>query len=216
MPARMTAAVWARGFKNALICGVGVLMGMGLITFAVSVISGQPIRYCINTAFGVFWTLIFSVFVLSWLYGKKTAGSVLLDCGPRPCRNLFLVNAVVFLLLGASGGHTCLAGKCDRFGIWGVLFGVTFSIYWIIMFFGRLQICERGIWQYACLLKWEKLQSYEWEGDTLNIQVKAKFLFLGKGVLPVPPEQKTAVDDLLRNMRQQFGSANGAVSGGSI
>ena len=204
MPVRMTSAAWRRGSKNALICLVRVVAFLGVLAFAISAIFQQTIRDSFGMAFCIFWILIFAVIVFSWLYGKNGSGSVLLECGPHPTRSLFLINAVLFLLMGAGGSFTFFANNFDKFGIAGALFGVTFSIYWVIMASGRLQIREHGIWQYWSLLKWQKIKSYQWEGETdstLMLQAKTKLPFLGRGALPVPIEHKDAIDELIKQYR---------------
>ena len=145
MTPRMTAAAWQRGSKNALICGIGVVAVLGALTLTISAMFQQSLRNSGAIAFGIFWALIFAAFILSWLLGKNTSGPVLLDCGPHPTRSLFLVNAVLFPLMGVGGGFAFFANEFDGFGIVGVLFGLTFSVYWVIMAFGRLQIRENGI-----------------------------------------------------------------------
>ena len=195
MPARMTFAVWSRGFKNMLICLMGVVAFVGGLAFAISAIFEQTRRESLTTAFWIFWILIFAVFVFGWLYGKNGGGAVLLDCGPHPARILFLICAVLIMFMAAGDSFF---GKS---GIVSTLVGITFAVYWAIMAFGRLQVREHGIWQYCGLLKWHKIQSYRWEGETaptLMLQTKTKFLFLGRGALPVPVEQKDAVDELLK------------------
>ena len=200
----MTYAAWRRGSKNALICLVGMVAFLGVLAFAISAIFQQTIRDSFGMAFCIFWILTFAVFVFGWLYGKNGSGSVLLDCGPHPTRSLFLINAVLFLLMGAGGSFAFVANNFDKFGIAGALFGVTFSIYWVIMASGRLQIREYGIWQYWGLLKWQKIKSYQWEGETdstLMLQAKTKLPFLGRGALPVPIEHKDAIDELIKQYR---------------
>ena len=91
--------------------------------------------------------------------------------------------------------------KFGKFDTVGILFGVTVSIYWVIMALGRLQIREHGIWQYCGLLKWNKLEGHHWEGTgdcTLMLRAKSKLPFLGKGALPVPAEHRSAVDELIK------------------
>ena len=93
------------------------------------------------------------------------------------------------------------ANEFDKFGIAGALFGLTFCVYWVIMAFGRLQIRQNGIWQFWSLLKWQKIDSYEWKGEsdsTLILQTKTKLPFLGRGALPVPLEHRDAVEDLMK------------------
>ena len=199
MPARMTAAAWRRGFKNALVCGVAVFAFLGMLTLAISSVFGQPIRSSFAIAFGICWVLIFGAFLFSWLYAKNASGSVVLDCGPHPAKLLFLVSALLFLLVGT--GFVSYPNMFGTFGTAGILFGVTVSIFWVIMAFGRLQIREHGIWQYCGLLKWDKLEGHHWEGTgdcTLMLRARSKLPFLGKGALPVPAEHKSAVDELIK------------------
>jgi hypothetical protein len=85
------------------------------------------------------------------------------------------------------------------FRVAGPMFGISFGAYWLIMASGRLQIRREGLWQYWGLLRWDKIESCRWSGDsTLIVQAKALLPFLGRGALPVPPEDKQAVDELLR------------------
>ena len=102
--------------------------------------------------------------------------------------------------MGVGGGFAFFANEFDKFGIAGALFVLTFSVYWVIMAFGRLQIRENGIWEFWSLLTWQKIESYEWKGEsdsTLMLQAKTKLAFLGRGALPVPIEHKEAVAELM-------------------
>jgi hypothetical protein len=187
--------------KNLVICGVGVYATIGLLACAVWAIFQQSALYSLAIAFVILLVGSLTAFLVSWLYGNLVSGSVLLDCGPHPTRMLFWVNAVLFLLGGAGGSLGMIAKPFGTFGIAGGMLAIAFSAYWVIMACGRLQICENGIWQYWALLKWDKLRSFEWEGDTLLLQTTARFPFLGRGALPVPPEQHAAFDELLATHR---------------
>ena len=205
MPAKMTSAAWGRGAKNALICLVVLVAFLGVLAFAISAVFQQSVGESWWMALATSWALVFAIFVFSWLYGKNRGGAVLLDCGSHPTRKLFLINAALFLLMGAGGSF---AFSVDSFGefriasaLFGFTFGFTFSIYFVIMASGRLQIREQGIWQYWGLLKWQNIKSYEWEGEadaTLMLQARTRLPFLGRGALPVPVEHKDAVDELIR------------------
>ena len=97
----------------------------------------------------------------------------------------------------------------DSVSIGIALFGITFSVYWVLIAFGRLQIVENGIWQYWSLLEWKKLESYEWRGDatpTLMLQTKTKLPFPGRGALPVLAVHKEAVSELLEKHVAQKGA----------
>jgi hypothetical protein len=80
--------------------------------------------------------------------------------------------------------------------------GICFGVYYLIMATGRLQIREGGLWTYWGLLRWEKIESLQWRGDsTLLLKAKSRLPFLGRGALPVPPEQKQAINELLQKYR---------------
>lgn len=198
MAKRLPTPVRRQGGRNALVCGVGVLGVWGLLALGIWGIFKQPLRDSFVLGFGVLWVLIFVAFIFGWLHAKSVAGSVLLDCGPHPTKSMFLFNAVIFLLLFGGGGFARLVQEFDSFGIAGVLFGISFSVYWLVMALGRLQIRDNGIWQYWGLLKWDKLQHYQWEGDSLLLQAKTRFPFLGRGALPVPAEHKRSIEEFLR------------------
>ena len=186
MPARMTTTAYAHGAKNALICGIGVLAFWLSIAGVISSVSVKPIRESYGTAFAILWGLIIVWFFADWIYGRQTGGQVVLDCGPHPMRKLFLINAVNFLFLGALG-------------IAAPVFGISFALYWVIMATGRLQMRETGIWQYWGLLRWSKIDTYSWANDcTLLLKTKGALSSLGRGALPVPPEHKEAVEQLLQ------------------
>jgi hypothetical protein len=87
----------------------------------------------------------------------------------------------------------------EPFRVAGPVFAISFAAYWLIMASGRLQIRRDGLWQYWGLLRWDKIESCRWGGDsTLLVQAKSPLPFLGRGALPVPPEDKQAVDALLQ------------------
>lgn len=198
MPPRMTNAAWQRGFKNATICGIGLFGVIGILTFGISALTGRAFQDVGTIVFAIFGVVIFAGFTLTFLIGRGKRGAILLDCGHHPARGLFLFNAVIFAFLGLGGGFSSNA-------LFGTL-SVCWAAYWVLMSFGRLQIFENGIWQYWSLLKWQKLESYEWRGGanpTLMLQTKTKLPFLGRGALPVPAEHKEAASELLEKYAAQ-------------
>ena len=204
MPPRMTSVALQRGCLNAIICGIGVFSVIGTLMFGISAITGRTLRDSGAIAFAIFWVAVFAAFVSSFLIGRGKRGAILLDCGHHPTRVLFLFNAAIFAFLGLTGGFA--SNTFDTHGTASALFGITFSVYWVLMSFGRLQIVESGIWQYWGLLKWQKLESYEWQGDgtpTLMLQTKTRLSFLGRGALSVPAEHKEAVSILLEKYAAQ-------------
>ncbi len=204
MPARMTADLWRRGAKNSLICVVELLVVWLATTLAISLILGQSLRASWLSAYLILLALLGICSLGSWFYGRNTAGPVILDCGAHPSKRPFLFNAASVALLGTGGGLAF--GKSGAvfgiaFGTFSAVFGIVFGIYWLIMAFGRLQIRQNGIWSYWGLLKWDRLKSYRWEGDTdctLMLQAKSRLPFRGRGALPVPMEHKNRIDELLQ------------------
>jgi hypothetical protein len=197
MPASMTKSAWNRGAKNALICGGGVLaLWLGL-TGLVALIGGKSFAESRATGFVILWGLLFVWFFAAWYRGRTSGGPVLLDCGPHPTRSLFLLNAFTFLVIGMSVSRSLL-----NLGYFSPVFGLTFSLYWIVMATGRLQVREKGIWQYWSLLPWNKIQEYHWTDDgTLMLQTTGPLGIFTYGALPVPPERKEDFERLLSDKR---------------
>ena len=194
----MTATALGRGATNALICGLIFLVGWLLVTKLISSVSHYSFTVSFWLAWAFLWGLTFLLFLGTWLYGLNAGGRVLLDCGPHPARVLFLINAALFLAMGL-GGTFVGSSFSKSLAIASPLLGIAFGIFWLIMASGRLQIREGGLWQYCGLLRWDKIESCQWSGDsTLVLKAKTRFPFLGRGALPVPPEDKQAINELLQ------------------
>jgi hypothetical protein len=189
----MTTTAWRQGAKNALICGVGVALVWLAFAVAFSIVLRQSIAQSSRIAFYAVWAVTFVGFLGAWLYGRLSRGRMLLDCGPHPTRWLFIVNFFLFLLIGGSGMSSSTAGGINT---WPLAFAVTLGVFWLIIAFGRLQVTDRGIWQYWGLLPWSKVGSYRWADDSTLLLTPKRRFFL-RGALPVPPEHKQAVDDFL-------------------
>jgi hypothetical protein len=206
MPAQMTSTAWGQGVKNALICGIAMLVIWCIITAAVVSIFEQPVSRSFGVSGAALCGLAWLVFLGTWLYGRSAGGRVLLDCGPHPTRNLFLLNAVLFLIVGLMNGLEFIfrliegpeaVSASTLIGIGWPVIMISFVPYWLIMASGRLQVRESGIWQYWSLMRWRKIHSYRWANDaTLLIRGKGFFSWF-QGALPVPPEHKQAVDEAL-------------------
>lgn len=217
---RMTLTEYAVGTRNMLICAAFVLVSGFLVGVVVSLLSGQPLIVPLAIAFGVSFVLVLTALWWQLLGGRKTAGAILLDCGPNPYRKSFITDAAVVLilslLLGCSalvqyrlGGRLLAAHPdCDfpvylrqaaAYTLVGALFFAMTSVFWAIMASGRLQIRERGIWRYFSLLKWHSIRSYRWgRRSALVIKRKSVFPWGAEGVVRVPPELKDSVEALLK------------------
>jgi hypothetical protein len=177
-----------------------------IVSAAVVLIFEQSILRSFGISGAALCVLALLLFWGTWLYGRGAGGPVLLDCGPHPTRWLFLLNAVTFAIIGLLNGLDSIFKLIDEpeatwtatlFHFGGPLVMLSFVPYWLIMAGGRLQLRDHGIWQYWALLRWSKIGSYRWASDaTLLIRPKGFFTWF-RGALPVPPEYKQAVEELL-------------------
>lgn len=202
MSNQMTAAAWRRGTKNALLCGIAVSAVVVGLTYLIAALLQLDWRQSTAIASATVWAFALAAFVTVWFWGRRTAGPVLLDCGPHPAQRLFLLNAAIFTGLAIAALALGLSGRQSVVVVaFGGLFAASFAIYWLMLARGRLQIREDGIWQYWSLLRWDRVRSYAWKAGTqptLMLQTTAAVPALGRGALPVPLSHQPTIDRLLR------------------
>ena len=196
MPARMTPSVWGQGARNAIVCLIGVLVFGWVVAAAISLVSGQRVSDSFSAAIAVLTGFFFVLTLGTWLSGRANAGRVLLDCGPHPTRTLFLIYAGLLIIL-ALWHPFAAPSALEADAIFGPALLASCAALSLIMGTGRLQIRENGIWQYSSLLRWDRIGSYRWVDDsTLAVTPKGLLSFF-KGMLPVPPEQREAIEGFL-------------------
>jgi hypothetical protein len=152
---------------------------------------------------GAFGVVLHVLFIALWLGRRSGTGRLVLDCGQNPQKQ-------VYLLIGAYMGFvTVLAfvgivvaaflGKRDlHMYILIALWIASTASFFLIMAFGRLQIFENGIWQYSMLFKWDRIESYDWQGgEEPKLMLKMQSRFFRRRELSFPLEQADAVDELL-------------------
>jgi hypothetical protein len=201
MPAKMTFAMWMRGWKNALVVMAIGSVVLGPIMYAVSALTQRSFDDSFQIVILVVFALTVSIFFISRIYSRATSGAVILDCGPNPNRLLFLFFGIFAAGLGFTDYYESFMPASMDFAYADVTLALLFPAFYFSLAFGHLQIRECGIWQYWGLLKWKHLKSYEWQGEyscTLAIQSSNRYNPLRKGVVAVPPEQKHEVDQLIR------------------
>lgn len=187
-----------RSWLPVLVWFLTIIVVVSVLAFGLSAFAGRPIRESFSIAFAFVWGIIFAVLVSGYLMGLRNRGAILLDCGRHPARALLLFNAAAFAFLAVTGAF--VGSITDARGVAGLMFATTFAAYWLMMSFGRLQFTENGIWQYWYLLKWQRLEAYDWHSkanSTLMLQTRSRLSMFGSAALAVPAEQKEAVVEIL-------------------
>jgi hypothetical protein len=196
--ARMTGTAWNRGLINALICSLGIIVVLGLATAVSMFVFQQTFSFSLLISYVGLMVAILLAFTGGWFYGRTHRGPVLLDCGAHPTRWLFFLKAAFFLFLGWNSGSETFTENFNIYRTGVGVFFAAFSLYWLVMASGRLQICENGLWLYWGLMPWHKIGHYEWKNDTLLLRSKARFALLRKGAVPVSSVDQPSVEELLQ------------------
>ncbi len=195
MPAQLTSTARRQGLKNALICGIGLLVVWLAVTAALSLLPGRKFLDSMMLSFALLWVVTFLGFLGTWLYGLSTRGRVLLDCGPIPHRRVFLMMGVLSLLAPLGGGLAATPAS-PLLIVASPVFAVSFAAYSFIAATGRLQVRENGLWFYFGLLRWRKIEHYRWAPDS-TLMLTATLVFSLRSAVPVPPEHREHFDALL-------------------
>lgn len=191
MPAHITNAARQQGWKNALIAVPSFLIVVWLVERAIILTTETQGRDVWHAAFVATWWFFLLFSLARRMYCLSIAGRILLDCGPLPRRLLWLVGGVFTGLMSCLLSYPVLS-----IDFW---FSVSIAAYFLIASFGRLQLREKGIFQYWGLLQWRKIASYRWAEDA-TLLVKQKSLLSLQAALCFPPEQKQAVDTMLNEL----------------
>jgi peptidoglycan/LPS O-acetylase OafA/YrhL len=191
----MTRASCRQGAINALVVFAVFMAIWASVATVISAFANMAFGTALAVSFIGIGFLVFFLFVRSLRRGQRTAGRVLLDCGSFPAASslkLTIISAPVVVLYATY-----------LFDGWGLrlaamAFGMAMIIFSYVMSRSRLQICEHGIWLYSDLLKWERIESWQWVDDkSLRFTRRGNFPLVRRGVIQVPPEQRTVVSELL-------------------
>ena len=80
------------------------------------------------------------------------------------------------------------------------LFWISFGAFFLFLGLSHFEIREYGVLYFDRFLKWEKIESSEWEGDdrlTLTLMVRRRLPFGWRISLGIPSIHKDAVESLL-------------------
>ena len=194
----------------------GLLAAIGFV-YAIYWIRMQPFGQAVLGSFFVFIIVYLAVSFCVLFYRKGAAGRTVLDLGPSPYRKSLLWSAACFLPLGVFNvvlvvfnvGYDLGKGRninIDVVDMLGFIAMTVSAVYFLALALDRLQIWEKGIWFFGGLIKWDKIDSYDWDEDFLLVQKKVRFLVQKKVRFPfgakvrirVPPEHKDSVEELLK------------------
>lgn len=195
---------WLQGVKNAFFTSLVILAVVGLISVIPILGFGESTRNSLAISFGIIWSGIFLWFFFNLFSLRQKAGQTLLDVAPIPNRWLFFVIGIISIALGFSGFADFVWEDTKYSWLISVVVGIFCGAYALIMSFSRIQIHENGILAYVDLVKWSKIESYEWIDDngesfTLKLKYKCKMpIFLRSGVIPVPTEKKVQLAPILK------------------
>jgi hypothetical protein len=194
----MTAAALRLGAVNGVIWSSILIVNLLLVAEMITFVSHFSFGESLWLALALIWGPTFVLFVGAWLNGLNAGGRVLLDCGPHPARWVFLIQGALYLVVGV-GGTVVASSFSNSLAIVAPVFGISYGILLLIVASGRFQIREGGLWRYCDLLRWDKIESCQWSADsTLMLQANTPFPFLGRGALPVAPEDKQAINELMQ------------------
>ena len=138
-----------------------------------------------------------------WFWQKRRAGTVLQKLGQPTSHKVLLILAgivIIFplleVLLVFTGGESSYASFSKAFSIF--LFGAYLFTFYLGA--GGLEIGADGIRYGFSLLKWKRIESYQWKGETsytLGVNRKGEdFLYWLEG-WEISPDQRENAEKLL-------------------
>ena len=194
---------WREFRLGVTIIGFVIIFSVGYLR-----ISNDPL---IDTIMPYLKILIYAVFLVSvagWIRNIKQGGEVLLDLGKSLQKKIILVAGCMFILNGiiaTIGLYVESKSTIDSRCIFDL------PIWYIILFIGGIlcvlsglinnKIREGGILFSDRFIRWERITSYEWEGNlglTLTLKIKHRIPLFRTLSIPVQASQKNAVEDLLK------------------
>jgi hypothetical protein len=210
-PVTTTVAAKVQGLRNALLCLVGVLTLVGCVS-AMCLTWGVPLFYAMLGSLLALLGLVMVIILSGWLRDRNSSGPVLLDLGPNPVRNSLRKAAWSVGALAVSIGPMTgwLTKEAEVAIIAGGSLGLV-ALFFFLLSIGRLQVRESGLWVCWQLLRWGKIGSWRWEGDSaLWVNTKGFFSWY-QMILPIAPGQRKEVYELLIKHCSTVGPPNVAL-----
>ncbi len=141
------------------------------------------------------------------LWRRGQAGSVLLNPGRSSSHKMFVVLGGLFMLLSIVELVELLLGAgTELTEVFLPLGMLSFGAYFLFIGWSGVEFREAGIFSFGQLVKWERIESYEFGVKTLTVRQRWWFQTVN---LPVRPLYKDAVSDLLARCLQEDPSRTG-------
>jgi hypothetical protein len=114
-----------------------------------------------------------------------------------------LISGFLFIVVGFAGTYTDWFGDLPYARLFSGLIGLLVGAHRILVSFSHIRVHENGVLAYLDLVKWEKIESFQWisgndQADTLQLKYKGRLpAFMRRGAIPVPIEKKTDLELIL-------------------
>ncbi len=152
----------------------------------------------------------YGIYLLTWYWRKRQAGSLLLKVGQLSANKLFFQVGVFQSLIATLYSALFIYQVSTGFSssdslansLTTLLNGWTLAIVFVSFGLSGLELRENGICYMFGLIKWERITSYVWErsqNSNVTIRLKRRFPLLpGFGSFPILSTHRDAVDQILR------------------
>ncbi|MBM4050245.1 MAG: hypothetical protein FJ279_34550 [Planctomycetes bacterium] len=147
------------------------------------------------------WLLIHMSVCLNRVAG---AGGVLVDIGRPPCGLAMATIGAGCALLAALGTLVEAVTRSDAVQLHNIargIFWLSMGVYILFLWASKRSIRERGMIVYGQLMKWEKIQGFEWDAEDpcmLVLNVKRRLPWWRSGYVRVPADKRDAVNEVLQ------------------
>ena len=188
--------LWFLFLKNMLNIGATMLFSNAILITILSMLTQLSLVDALLLSLNISLVFFVAGFFLYYLNARSRAGSVRVDVGRHP-------QWWVFALCAAAAAFTDLIdysqpssspNPTGQFSPYLDLLSITFLASFA---FGRLQLCENGIWDYWGLARWQDISTYVWKDDTKLILIKRGWFSVFRGELTVPLEYGAAFEEQL-------------------
>lgn len=194
---------------------IGLIGAMGFVSLVLYLVLPTIWRASVWNAFQLGLALVAMVILATAMFRRRLAGSVLLDLGPLPGHQIFLLAGGMYLLIVVI--TLFQPGTDNEFSLnTGVeaLFWFSFGVLFLFHGARHVQIREAGIFHQQ-FIPWHKIQFYHWEPDrptTLTLHVQSWSPFAAQRHLSIRKQDRDALDAILAQRvapltRQSYTSA---------